>query len=193
MEFQIQPACAAQARPIARLIMLAMNYECCQYFAGPHHTLTDFEDAMTRLVTADESQYSWRNTLVALDAERNVAGVCVTYDGGQLHRLREAFLKEARESFGRDFSDIDDETQAGELYLDSLAVRPDCQKKGIATALLKASIQRAKELGLPRVGLLVDQGNPSAEHLYHAVGFTYANDATWGGHPMRHLVYNIER
>ena len=28
-----------QSREIARLIMLAMNYECCHYFAGDNHTL----------------------------------------------------------------------------------------------------------------------------------------------------------
>ena len=41
------------------------------------------------------------------------------------------------------------------------------------------------------MGLLVDQGNPAAEQLYRSVGFGYANDAAWGGHPMRHLVINL--
>ena len=30
-----------QAREIAKNIMLAMNYECCQNLAGPHHTLIE--------------------------------------------------------------------------------------------------------------------------------------------------------
>ena len=31
-----------QASDIASLIMLAMNHDCCRYFAGPNHTLNDF-------------------------------------------------------------------------------------------------------------------------------------------------------
>ena len=107
---------------IAKLIMQAMNYDCCQYFAGPEHTLQDFEDMMIRLVEADNSQYSYRNSIVALADDGNVAGVCVSYDGKDLRYLRKAFVAAALEAFGRDFSDIDDETQAGELYLDSICL-----------------------------------------------------------------------
>ena len=39
-----------QASDIASLIMLAMNHDCCRYFAGPNHTLNDFHQLMTRLV-----------------------------------------------------------------------------------------------------------------------------------------------
>ena len=42
-------------------------------------------------------------------------------------------------------------------------------------------------------GLLVDKGNPKAEKLYIRVGFEYSNDATWGGHPMKHLVYSTQK
>ena len=44
-----------QARSIARLIMRAMDYACCQYFAGEEHTLADFEELMTQLVEDEES------------------------------------------------------------------------------------------------------------------------------------------
>ena len=57
---------------IAKLIMQAMNYDCCQYFAGPEHTLQDFENMMIRLVEADNSQYSYRNSIVALADDGNV-------------------------------------------------------------------------------------------------------------------------
>ena len=69
-----------QSREIARLIMVAMNYECCQYFAGDNHTLDEFEDMMTALVERTDSQYSHLNTLVALDGD-DIAGICVSYDG----------------------------------------------------------------------------------------------------------------
>ncbi|MCD8282422.1 MAG: GNAT family N-acetyltransferase [Prevotella sp.] len=188
---KIIPADPSQAPDIARLIMHAMNYECCLYFVGEGHTLADFERIMTSLVRSDCSQYSYRNTLVAVDTGGEVCGICVAYDGGQLHYLRRAFIKIMREECGRDFSGIADETAAGELYIDSLAVREDMRGKGIATALLRATIDRARTARMPAVGLLVDKGNPRAECLYTRLGFTYINDSAWGGHPMRHLQYRF--
>lgn len=172
--------------------MTAMTDDCCLYYAGEGKTLQDFKETMVRLVEMEDSQYSYKNTLVAMTEEGEVAGICVSYDGGLLHKLRKAFIDAAKNDFGKDFSNMDDETQAGELYLDSLAVSRQFRKRGVATALLKASTEKAKELGLPAVGLLVDKGNPDAERLYTHVGFKYVNDSTWGGHPMKHLVYKIE-
>lgn len=83
---------------------------------------------------------------------------------------------------------MDDETQAGELYLDSLAVLPEYRHQGIAHHLIKATKQKADEIGLPCLGLLVDKGNPVGESLYTSIGFRYVNDNQFGGHPMKHLV-----
>ena len=134
--------------------MQAMNYDCCRYFAGPDHTLDDFERVMTS--------------------------------------LRKAFVDAAKENFGRDFSGMPDETSAGELYIDSLAVTECCRGKGIATSLLKAVVEKAKAMGLPAVGLLVDKGNPKAETLYERIGFKYVGDNDWGGHPMKHMQYTLQ-
>lgn len=85
----------------------------------------------------------------------------------------------------QDFSGMDDETQAGEYYIDSLAVDTRYRHQGLATLLLRKLIDQ-KGRKQP-VGLLVDKGNPSAERLYRSLGFEYVNDTTWGGHEMRHL------
>ena len=184
---RIESAKATDAPQIAKLIMQAMNYECCQYFVGDHYTLDDFEHVMTALVERDDSQYSYLNTLLAVDDDSMVCGVCVSYDGARLHQLRQAFVHAMKACFDRDFSGMADETQAGELYIDSLAVDSRYRGQGIATLLLKATVQKAADMGLPAVGLLVDKGNPLAEKLYARVGFGYVDDNEWGGHPMRHL------
>lgn len=177
-----------QKRQIAKLIMTAMNYECCRYFTGERHTLAEFEDMMTALVARTDSQYSYLNTLVATDAG-SLTGICVSYNGAFLHTLRRAFISETLQRFGRDFSAMDDETQPGELYIDSLCVETAYRGHGIASALIRATIDKAKSIGIPAVGLLVDQGNPKAEALYSRLGFTFINNASWGGHPMKHLQY----
>ncbi len=185
---EIKEATKEQASEIARLIMMAMTDECCLYFCGEGYGLEHFRQMMTMLVEQEHSQYSYRNTLVALDGHQ-VIGISVSYDGGRLHELRKAFLQAAKEYIGKDHSGMDDETQAGELYLDSLAVLPAYRRQGVARRLLRATKAKAGSLSLPCVGLLVDQNNPTGEALYTTVGFRYVNDSLWGGHPMKHLVY----
>ena len=184
---EIREASKSHAAEIARLIMTAMTDDCCLYFCGEGYGLEDFRRLMTILVESEDSQYSYRNTLVALDADK-VVGISVSYDGGRLHGLRRAFIEAAKEHIGKDHSGMDDETQAGELYLDSLAVLPEYRRQGIARKLLLATKERANSQGLPCVGLLVDKANPVGEALYTSVGFQYVNDNQWGGHPMKHLV-----
>lgn len=187
MKYKIGPATPDQAASIASLIMMAMDEDCCQYFAGPAHTLADFHTMMTGLVKREDSQYSYRNVLVATTAKGDIAGIIAAYDGGQLHTLRKAFLKATKEQLGGDFSGMADETQAGEYYIDSLAVKSEYRKQGIATALLYEMIRRHGTR--QPVGLLVDLTHPWAERLYLSLGFRLVGTNTWGGHEMRHLQY----
>ena len=184
---RIENAGRQHCADIASLIVQAMTEECCLSFVGENNTIDDFRNLMTDLTSMDESQYSYRNTLVAITDDGAVAGACVSYPGADLHRLREPFIREAKARFGVDHSGIDDETEAGELYIDSIAVYPEYRRQGIAKALLNAAIAKAHDLGLP-AGLLVDKANPNAERLYTALGFKYVGDKTWGGHGMKHLV-----
>jgi len=124
-----------QAAEIARLIMTAMTDDCCLYFCGDGFGLNDFHKMMTMLVERENSQYSYRNTLVAMDGDK-VIGISVSYDGARLHELRRAFIEAAKKYIGKDHSGMDDETQAGELYLDSLAVLPEYRRQGIARKLI---------------------------------------------------------
>ncbi len=184
----IRPAQRQEASEIASLIMEAMNPDCCKWFYGPEHTDIDFHEFMTGLVEAGNTQYSYLNTLVAYDTdEDNIAGALVSYDGALLHELRKPFVEGMKRWFGRDFSSLDDETRAGELYLDSLCVKQMYRGEGIATRLLTASFEKTRQMNLPCTGLLVDQGNPKARKLYASLGFTVANEASWGGHLMWHM------
>ena len=184
---EIKNAIKEQNKDIARLIMMAMTDECCKFFCGEGYGLDDFYRMMCHLVERDDSQYSYKNTLVAMDGKQ-VVGVSVSYDGSRLHELRCAFIEAAKTYIGKDHTGMDDETQTGELYLDSLAVLPVYRRQGIAQQLLMATRERGYLLHLPRVGLLVDKGNPDGEALYTKVGFEYLDDNLWGGHPMKHLI-----
>ena len=184
---EIQEANKHQATEIANLIMMAMTDECCLYFCGDGYGLENFRKMMTILVEMEDSQYSYRNTLVALDRGK-VVGISVSYDGGRLHELRRAFIKAAKEHVGKDHSDMEDETRSGELYLDSLAVLPDYRRQGIAKELVSATKKKADRMHLLFIGLLVDKDNPKGDAFYISIGFHYVGDNLWGGHSMKHLI-----
>ena len=184
---EIRKAITAQSEEITKLIMTAMTDDCCLHFCGNGYGLDDFRKMMTTLVEREDSQYSYRNTLVAMDGDK-VVGISVSYDGGRLHELGRAFIETAKEYIGKDHTNMDDETQTGELYIDSLAVLPEYRRQGIARKLLLATKELANRMGLPCIGLLVDKNNPAGEALYASVGFRYVNDSHWGGHPMKHLI-----
>lgn len=189
-QITIKQAKPTEADAVARLIIMAMTEECCLYFCGEKHDIDDFHRVMTCLVKRDDTQYSHLNTLCAIDDNQNVVGICTSYDGGRLKTLRKAFVDTAMKEWGMDHSGIPDETEAGELYIDSLAVSPDHRGNGIASLLLKATIDKARRMGIGRTVLLVDTGNPRAEALYTRLGFRCVGTNSWGGHPMRHLVYD---
>lgn len=184
---QIRNARPDEATLIASLIIQAMQEECCRYFCGNDCTMDDYLQLMAEMVRRDDTQYSYRNTLCAVNADDRPVGIIVSYDGARLAELRRPYLEALFSRYGRDMSHIDDETEAGELYLDSLAVSSDYQGQGIATRLLQAAADKAAAMGIGAVGLLVDDNNPKAEKLYHRCGFVTVGDNRWGGHAMRHL------
>ena len=186
MDIAIRKARPSDAPALAELIMEAMSPECCAFFYGADHTAADFRHFLTTLASRPNTQYSYENALVAVDND-NVAGAAVSYDGAQLHALRAPFIEGMSNLFLRDFQHFGDETQAGELYLDSLAVFPPYRHRGIASQLLRATAAKGNSLLLPAVGLLVDEGNPNALCLYLSVGFKFKDFSSWGGHKMRHL------
>ena len=171
-----------------------MTDECCRHFYGENHSADEFLQLITRLASVRDTQYSYENTICATDGnapDSRIVGISVSYDGGRLVELRKAFLDAALSAFGIDHSGMSNETEAGELYLDSLAVLPEYRGRGIAKMLLKATAEKARRLGCGPLGLLVDEGNPRAERLYTAVGFKHVGNNSWGGHAMKHLQLSI--
>ncbi len=193
MAIKLRQGTVSDAPVIARFIIEAMSEECCAHFYGPNYNINDFHAFMTSLAGQELTQYCYKNTIVA-QSDNDIAGIAVSYNGADLHTLRKAFIEGLYDTFHRDFRGrINDETQAGELYLDSLAVDPKFRRNGIGTLLLEATIQKAEIMKIPYVGLLVDDDNPSALHLYQQIGFQFINKTMWGGHYMKHLQLRVDR
>lgn len=182
----IRPALPEDASAVAPLLVLAMDH-----IAGIFAKSENYEDAIPffhDFFKADDNQYSYVNTLVFED-ETGVVGSVTGYDGARLHELRKLVLDRLHES-DPDFSP-EDETEAGEFYIDCVNVHPKHQGKGIGKKLILAFCEKAASLGFQRVGLIVDQINPQAKRLYENLGFEVAGEKDFLGHRYFHMVKNV--
>ena len=177
----VREATENDAEIIARAVAMAIgDEEALREYCGE-----DYLAVLTDIARARRTQYSWEYALVA-EVNGTTAGAIVGYDGAQLHALREGTFAILREKIGRTPT-IDDETEAGEYYLDSVGVLPEFRNLGVGKALIEALCEKAFKEGHTTVGLIVDQENPHAEHLYTALGFSRINSRTFFHHPMWHL------
>lgn len=132
-------------------------------------------DVLTAICAQPDTQYSYTNTVVA-EEDGEIAGIMITEDGAIYRIQREKMFPQLNSLFdtvfGQGWEDMEDEAQAGELYVDSIAVFPAYRHRGICTTLLSHAKQRAKELNIPFVTLAVEPMN-SAKQLYQELGFNY--------------------
>lgn len=185
---KIIPASVEHAPFIGKAITMAIGDELTAHLAGEKHTEEDVVKLFSTLARRTDSQYSYLNSMVAINDGNSVAGVVVAYDGANLHELRKAFFEEAEKAIGLKISGMpQDETGPEEFYLDTLAVFPEYRGKGIATRLIKAAGERAEKLGKP-LGLLVGKTNSNAQCLYESLGFQTVGERPFAGELMNHLV-----
>lgn len=180
-QITIREAQPDDAPLIARVVAMAIGDEA----ALINYCGDDYLAVLTRIARQESTQYSWQGALVA-EVDGVPAGAVVGYDGAQLNKLREGTLSVIRDSVGR-VPAIADETEAGECYLDSVAVLPEFRGFGVGQALVAAFCKKSFAAGHERVGLIVDSNNPQAERLYTWLGFVRVGQKLFFGHQMWHL------
>lgn len=171
----IRAAVADDAELIATAVCMAVGYD------REHPIYPVFRELAEREMT----QYSYRNALIA-EVDGVAAGALVGYDGARLKELREPIFPLLEKYLGEALQ-IEDETEAGEFYLDSLGVLPEFRGLGVGSQLLTAMRDRAFSEGHQQVGLIVDFDNPRAERLYTSLGFQRVGEKRFLGHRMWHL------
>lgn len=168
---------------IAACLFLAME-DIVYKFTGDE----DPENArafLLHFVAKSDNQYSYRNCWVAEDNMKVVAAICV-YNGARLNELRQPVIDYIRNKFNRDVH-LEDETQAGEYYIDTLGVDLNYQGKGYGTKLLQFVVDEFVNRRGQTLGLLVDETNPNAKRLYLKLGFKSAGRKVFVGKHMEHL------
>jgi ribosomal protein S18 acetylase RimI-like enzyme len=180
---QVRKAVIQDSESIASLLMLATG-EVIYGFIGERN----FEKAQAflgRFVKSENNQYSFQNCQVVAQ-EGKILGAILAYDGAKLEELRKPILDYVREHYKAHLQ-VEDETQAGEYYIDSLGVLPDQQGKGIGATLLQSVIDEQVYKYGQTVGLLVDKANPSAKKLYLKLGFELVGEKSLFGMSLEHL------
>ena len=194
MEFNIRPARPEDAPFIAWAIAEALHDHFSE-MAGGEDRVPLALSVFTDLAAGEDAQYSYRNTLIAETATPTEgipvgtpAGALISYDGAMLHPMREAFIRMANERLGYNITadDMEDETSPDEIYLDTLAVRPQFRGHGLGARLIEAAAARYASCSKP-LGLLCDYDNPGPRRLYISLGFRPVGTRPFAGIPMEHL------
>ena len=168
---------------IATYLFLAMEDIVYKFIGeeGPEKA----REFLLHFVEKDNNQYSYQNCWVVEDNLKVVAAINL-YNGALLSELRQPVIEYLRSKFHKDFNP-EDETQAGEYYIDSFGVNPNQQNKGIGTKLLQFVIDEYVNRHNQTLGLLVDEVNPNAKRLYLKLGFKSAGRKVLFGKNMEHL------
>lgn len=176
---------------IAGVVTGALGNDLCVELAGSEQRLPLVTELFARLAADPDSQYSYKNTLIAPNDRGMSTGGIIAYDGAELHRLRKAFIREANGILGwnvteKEAEDWGDEAQSDEIYIDSLYVVPEYRKRGVASALLKG-IERRFAVSNKPIGLLVEPENARALEAYTHWGFTRVGISHFFRTPMIHM------
>jgi N-acetylglutamate synthase-like GNAT family acetyltransferase len=183
---KIRKATPEDSKSIAYLLMLAMEDIAYAFITEKSYDkATQFLSAMA---SEKGNQYSYENCWVA-ENEEEIIAVASLYDGGKLHELRKPVANYIKEHFNRDFNP-EDETQAGEIYIDCVGVNPNQQGKGIGSKIFAFLIEEYVIKQKQTLGLLVDYDNPKAEKLYLKLGFKIVGEKTLVGKRLKHLQYH---
>ena len=187
MDNIIRNATQNEAAQIAELFMLAWPVE--EILEANGFTYEELHESITAIAAAEESIYSYENTIVA-EMDGKVVGAMCAYDGADYQRLKQPIVDVLGPDCG--FAKMK-ETEAGEFYLDSVGVLPEYRGRGIASRIIEAQCVRASSLGHKVAGLIVDIDKPQVEALYSRLGFTYLDDKDFFGHTMKHMVRQLDR
>lgn len=126
-------------------------------------------DVVVPVVQQTGVLYSYQHAEIAEHNSRPVA-MLLSYKGENFREFRERTFNQLPFFTPEELAAMEDETRAGELYIDSLAVHPDYRGRGIAQSLLERVVNRAKDQQMLAT-LLVDPENPRAKALYERSGF----------------------
>jgi ribosomal protein S18 acetylase RimI-like enzyme len=179
----IRKATLNDSQAIASCLLVAME-DIVYKFIGESNA-EKAKAFMLFFVKNVNNQYSYQNCWVAEDNNKVIGAVNV-YNGASLSELRQPVIDYLRNKFGKELK-VENETQPGEFYIDTIGVHPNEQGRGIGTKLLQFVVDDFVTNRAHTLGLLVDDENPDAKRLYLKMGFKSVGKRLFLGKNMEHL------
>lgn len=180
---KIRKANAADAAKIAPILLLAME-DIIYKFIG-HSSKENALTFLRDMIALPRNQYSYDCCWI-LEEKGEIIGAANVYEGAKLHELRRPVAVYIKENYTKDFQP-EDETEAGEYYIDCVGVHPDHQGKGIGTQIFLFLIEEYVNRQNQVLALLVDDENPHAERLYLRLGFKTVGKKQLVGKTLKHM------
>lgn len=182
-QIHIRKAKQTDAGAIVPLLLMAME-EIVYKFIG-EKSYEKASSFLHQMVLTNANQYSYQNCWV-ITLNDKVVGAANIYDGADLRKLIAPVALAIKTDFDRPFNP-EDETAAGEMYVDCIGVNTDCRGLGLGSKLLSYLVHEYVDKQKKVVGLLVEDGNPQAEKLYLRLGFKQVGTKTLVGKNLKHL------
>ena len=168
LEFTFRAATPADAPFIARYVLAA--FHIIELDKPLSEEQQQSITALEPVVQQEGVLYSYRHAEI-VEIKGEPIAMLLSYKGENFREFRARTFQQLPFFTEEELASMDDETQAGELYIDSLAVHPQHRGCGIARCLLERAVHRAKSLDVAAT-LLVDPENTKARALYERCGFT---------------------
>lgn len=183
--FEIRKSTPNDAEQIAELMLFAMKGIVYEFIGEENYDKA--KQFLKELIEQTNNQYSFENTYVALE-NSNIVGSFTLYEGDKLKDFRKPVIEKIKTEFDLIILP-EDETEAGEIYIDTIAVYPEYRGKGFGNKILDYITKEIAERENVTVGLLVDFKNPKALKLYESKGFKKVGEKTLMNTRNYHLQY----
>ncbi len=168
-ELKIRKAKKHEASQVAEFLLLAM--EGFVYTMIAEKNREKAIECLAYFCLQENNQYSYQNCWV-VEVNGEIIAAANVYNGADLLTLREPVIHYIRENYNPVFNP-GIETEAGEFYIDTFAVHPSFQGKGIGLKILEFLIEEYGVNQKTPLGLLVESDNVAANKLYTKAGFRY--------------------
>lgn len=185
MEINFRQATANDAEIIANLMFFAMDKIVYDFIGEKNETKAI--EFLTKLIVLENNQYSYQNITIVENEIKEIVAIFNIYDGALLHELRKPVLEVLATEYNQHINP-QDETEAGEFYIDTIAVFPEFRGNGIGQKILDYIIEEYSRKQ-QKVGLLVDLENPNAKKLYVNKGFVKVGEKQLMNEYHEHLQY----
>lgn len=161
------------------------------YSGDSRHTVDAY---LGRMFKFDGHRFSWERSFIA-ELEGRAVGMLLSYPGREINKLQLNFILRlptlyrwtALRVLWRAAALVTaPETADDEYYVSNIGILSEWQGRRYGTVLMDFAEHKARELGLPKCGLAVDESNRGAVRFYERLGYKIIFSRTFHGKMARY-------